>query len=320
MDYRGIGMLAVGMGALQIFLDKGEQEDWFTSDRITTLAVVAGMALGAFVIYELLVAHPVVNLRVFKERTYAVGVAMMTVLGFVLYGSLVILPIMLQTLFGYPSLQAGIAMAPRGIGSLLATPVVGVTVNRVGARKFLAFGMIVCGITLLWLGHLNLNAGYWDIFWPQFIQGISMACLFVPLTTITMDPIPREQMGNATSIFNVMRNIGGSMGIATSTTLMARRHQIYTNILGTHVNPYSFQTQLWLAQLRRAMLGRGSDPTTATSRSYAMLFYTVQRHAAMRAVIDVFRHLGILLLLIVPLVLLARSPRLTKEEEPAAAH
>ena len=184
-------------------------------------------------------SEPVVDLRVFKVRTYSTGVFLMTTLGFVLYGSLVLLPIMLQTLLGYPSLQAGIAMAPRGLGSLIGMPVVGLMIGRIDPRKMVAGGLMAGAGTLFWLGHLNLNAGYWDIFWPQFFQGLGLSALFVPLTTISMDPIPRERMGNATSLFNLMRNLGGSIGIAMTGTLLARKQQEYINVMGAHVTPYS---------------------------------------------------------------------------------
>jgi DHA2 family multidrug resistance protein len=320
VDYWGIGMLALGMACLQILLDKGEQEDWFTSHAMTALAFVAAISLTLFVVYELIVGHPVVNLRVFGNRTYATGVFLMTTLGFVLYGSLVMLPILLQTLLMYPSLQAGIATAPRGIGSLLFMPIVGLIIAPVGARKLLVFGIAAAGLTLVWLGSLNLNAGYWDFFWPQFIQGIAMSCLFVPLTTITMDPIPKEEMGNATSIFNLLRNVGGSTGIAISTTMLSRTRQMYTNILGTHVNPYSFQTQQWLNHLRSALIARGSDATTAGKRATALVFYLMERQASMLAFIDVFRILGAIFILTLPLVWLMKSPRLGTQKGPPGLH
>src|SRR5499427_9064735 len=177
VDYWGIGMLAVGIGALQILLDKGQEDDWFESHFMVALAIIAAVLLTVFVIHELLTDDPVVDLRVFKIRSYAVGVFLMTVVGFVLYGSLVLLPIMLQTLLGYPSLQAGIAMAPRGMGSFLMMPVVGILTSKVDTRKLLATGLTVGGLTLFWLGQLNLQAGYWDIFWPQFVQGAGMALM-----------------------------------------------------------------------------------------------------------------------------------------------
>src|SRR5207342_3568527 len=172
IDYWGIGMLAVGIGALQFVLDKGQEDDWFSSRLITSLAIVSAVTLIWLVIHELRTDEPVVDLRVFKERSYAVGVFLMTIMGFVLYGSLVLLPIMLQTLLGYPSLQAGIAMAPRGMGSFLAMPVVGMLVAKVDPRRLLALGICGGAMTLYWLGNLDLSAGYWDVFWPQFIQGM----------------------------------------------------------------------------------------------------------------------------------------------------
>src|SRR5215813_10590209 len=222
VDYWGIGMLAVGIGALQIVLDKGQQEDWFESRQIVMLAVISAVTLIALVWHELTTDNPIVDLRVLRERSYAVGVFLMTVVGFVLYGSMVLLPIMLQTLLGYPPLQAGIAMAPRGIGSFFMMPLVGLMTGRFDPRKLLTLGLGVGGLTLLWLSQLNLQAGYWDIFWPQLIQGSGMGLLFVPLTTVTMSGIQREKMGNATSLFNLMRNLGGSIGIASTSTMLAR--------------------------------------------------------------------------------------------------
>src|SRR5213083_454765 len=248
IDYWGLGMLAVGIGALQIVLDKGQEEDWFSSNIITALAIVSAVTLIVLVIHELTTDDPVVDLRVFRERSYAVGVFLMSMVGFVLYGSLVLLPIMLQTVLGYPSLQAGIAMAPRGIGSFFMMPLTGLLTGRVDARKLLTIGLIVGGSTLLWLSRLNLRAGYWDIFWPQLIQGAGMSLLFVPLTTVSMDRIPRERMGNATSLFNLMRNIGGSVGIAVTGTMLARHQQAVTAVLGANVTPYDAASQAMLAQ------------------------------------------------------------------------
>src|SRR5712691_4551975 len=159
-----MGMLAVGIGALQIVLDKGQQEDWFESSFITMLAIVSAVTLVALVIHELTTDDPIVDLRVFKARSYAVGVFLMTVVGFVLYGSLVLLPIMLQTVLAYPPLQAGIAMAPRGVGSFFMMPLTGWMTGHFDPRKLLTIGLIVGGSTLLWLSKLNLQAGYWDIF------------------------------------------------------------------------------------------------------------------------------------------------------------
>jgi DHA2 family multidrug resistance protein len=309
VDYWGIGMLAVGVGALQIVLDKGQEKDWFASHAVTALAVISAVGLLAFVLYELFATdHPVVDLKVFKLRTYATGVFLMTMLGFVLYGSLVLLPILLQTLLGYPALQAGIAMAPRGLGSFIAMPVVGIIMVRFDARKLLTLGMAVAAFTLFQLSWLNLYSGYWDVFWPQFIQGLSMALLFVPLTTITMDPIPKEKMGNATSIFNLMRNIGGSVGIANVTTVVARHTQMHINDLSAHVNPYSLNAQMTLSGLANMFASRGMDPVSAAHGAYDATFGMVARQAAMLSFVDAFWLLGITFLAIIPLIYIMKKP------------
>jgi DHA2 family multidrug resistance protein len=318
VDYWGIGMLAVGIGALQIVLDKGQQEDWFSSSLIVALTVISVVTLGALVVHELITTDPIVDLRVFKARSYAVGVFLMTIVGFVLYGSMVLLPIMLQTLLGYPPLQAGIAMAPRGIGSFFMMPMVGMITGRFDARKLLSIGLLVGGGTLLWLSNLNLQAGYWDIFWPQLIQGMGMALLFVPLTTVSMDPIPRERMGNATSLFNLMRNIGGSIGIAITGTLLSRHQQAATATFGANVRADDPASQMMLAQLKGAFMAAGTDAVTASQRAYGALFGVIQRQAAMVSFVGLFQLLGIMFIALLPLVLLMKRPR--RGPGPVGAH
>ena len=308
IDSWGIGMLAVGIGALQVFLDKGQEDDWFSSNFIVTLIIIAAVCLIAFVVHELVTAHPVVDLHIFKKRTYSTGVLLMTMLGFVLYGSLVILPIWLQTLMGYSSLQAGWAMAPRGLGSFIAMPITGVLLTRFDARKLLVLGIAGSAFTLFQLSWLNLNAGYWDFFWPQFLQGLSLALLFVPLTTATMDPIANEQMGNATSMFNLMRNLGGSVGIAAATTMVSRAEQRDINNLGAHVNPFSPQAQAALEAARQFFLSTGADLATAARQAYAAVFGMVQQQAAILSFIGVFHLLGWVFLACLPLLLLMRRP------------
>lgn len=318
VDYWGIGMLAVGIGALQVMLDKGQQEDWFASSWIAALLIVAIGMLGTFVFFELRRKDPVVNLRVFRDRTYGTGTILMTVLGFVLYGSLVLLPIWLQTLMGYPALQAGIALAPRGMGSFLAMPIVGSLLSRYDPRKFLACGLMIASFTLFQFARLDLNAGYWDFFWPQFVQGVSLAFLFVPLTTTTMASIPKEQMGNATSMFNLLRNVGGSVGIAAVTTLTARFQQQHINILGAHVTPYGPKTMAMIEGLTQKMMANGAPLAVAKQQAYAAAFGMVQQQAAIRSFLDVFNLLGVIFLAMVPLVLLMKRP--PKSQGTVAAH
>jgi len=308
IDYWGIGMLAVFVACLQVVLDKGQEADWFAAHWITALAVISSAALVALVIHELTAPHPVIDLRVFLNRTYSTGVFLMAVLGLVLYGSLVVLPIMLQTLLGYPALQAGIALFPRGLGSFITMPIVGAVMSRLDPRKLLIAGIIGGAASLFLLARLNLNVGYWNIFWPQFLQGVALACLFVPLTTITMDPIRLEAMGNATSIFNLMRNLGGSVGIAAVTTLVARHEQRNANNLAPYVGAGRLRVQAVVQALRSWFIYRGANTATATRRAYDALWGMVQRQAAMLSFNQVFWLLGMLFLLMLPLVFLMRRP------------
>jgi DHA2 family multidrug resistance protein len=309
IDYWGIGLLALGVAAVQVVLDKGQEEDWFGSTWIQWLLIVGGIGLVAFIIRELRTRDPVVHLRVFKNRTYGAGVFLMTVLGFVLYGSMLLVPIFLQTLLGYPALNAGIAMAPRGLGSFLMMPVVGTVLGRFDPRKVLAVGLVGASWSLYALSQLSLSAGYWDIFWPQFLQGASLALLFVPLTTATMDPIPKEEMGNATSMFNLMRNLGGSVGIAASTTFLFRRQQFHIHQLAANVTPYDQQVRVWLSGVQSSLVARGSDPATAMHQSYTAIWGMVQRQASMLSFLDTFRTMAVVFLLVLPLLFLMKKPK-----------
>jgi DHA2 family multidrug resistance protein len=318
VDYWGIGMLVVGIGSLQYVLDKGQEADWFASTSILTLAILSAVTLTVLLIHEWTTEHPIIDLRVFKERSYATGVFLMTMLGFVLYGSMVLLPVMLQTLLGYPAIQAGIAVAPRGMGSMVMMPIVGMLTSKVDVRKLLAVGFTVAGFTLIWLGQLNLQAGYWDIFWPQLLQGTGMALTFVPLTTVSMQAIPPERMGNATSLFNLMRNLGGSVGIAVTGTLLTRQRQAVASVLGERITIYDPRTQSMLAQLKAGFIARGADAVTATERAYGALHGILIQQASMVSFVWLFRLLGTIFLVMIPLILIMQRPK--RHVSAAAAH
>ncbi len=309
IDFWGIGMLAVGIATLQIVLDKGQEKDWFGTDWITALAVISGVVLVVFLFYELRTKDPVVNLRVFTNRTYSTGVFLMSLLGVGLYGTTVLIPLILQTLLGYPAIRAGLAMAPRGLGSFIAMPVVGMIMTKFDPRKMLALGMVVCGITLFQISRLNLNAGFWDFCWPQFYMGLSLGLIFVPLTTISMAPIRKENMGNATSLFNLVRNLGGSIGISAVSTMQTRFQQRNISQLGAHVTPYNASARNMMNSLQGAFVSRGSDIATAAHQARAAMFSLVERQASMLAYNSIFLILAGLFLLMLPFIFLMRRPQ-----------
>ena len=310
IDLWGIGFLALGFGMLQMVLDTGQRKDWFASNQIRLWAALCAIGLLGMVIRELTAKHPIVDLRVLKERSFADGSFLMTLLGFVLYGSLMLLPIFLQTLLGYPALQAGLALSPRGIGALIFTPITGQLTNRIDPRKLLAVGIIVGGSTMFSFSHLNLNAGYWDIFWPQLTQGAAMAFMFIPLMASSMSGIAKEKMGNATSIYNLMRNIGGSVGIACMTTFLARRQQVHQNQLISHITPMDIRTQEMAQGLQTWF--RMHAPLSAYDamhKSLGAIYLMVQQQAAMLSFIEAFWVMGIIFWCMLPLLLLLRNAR-----------
>jgi len=310
VDFWGLGMLAVGMGALQIMLDKGQEDDWLGSRFIVTLAVIAGIMLPAFVIRELWVDQPIVRFRLFRYRSFASGIGLVTALGFVLYGSLVLLPLFMQTLLGWTAVTAGIWTSPRGVATAFCLPLVGYLLGKgLDARKMLVFGFVVASMAFFGYSHMSLQSGTWDILMHQINQGLGMAFVFVPLTTLTMDPIPKAEIGFATSLYSVTRNIGSSVGVSFITTFVARRSQLHQSVLAAHLTPGSLPSEQFLGQAGRLFFNGGSDPSTAGLQSLALLYATLQQQAQLLSFVEAFRIMGFMFLGIVPLVLLMRRAR-----------
>ena len=317
IDYRGMALLFLGIGALQLLLDKGQEEEWLDSGLIVGCIVAAAVAIVWFVVHELRVANPVINLRVFASTTFAVGSFVSGMLGFLLFGSLIVLPIFLQTLLGYSPYQAGLAMAPRGIGSMIAMPLIGLATDKVDPRKLLFAGFGIGTITMFWLSQMSLDAGYWDFFWPQFIQGWALGLLFIPLTTLTMAPVPREDMGNASSAFNMVRNLGSSIGIAVLSTFMARSAIKHREILGGHFDEYDRYSRNMLDQMAARWAAHGADPVEAMMRAGASVAGLIGRQAQLLAYLDAFELLAVVYLLMMPLVFVLRWRRIPMGPGPA---
>ncbi len=309
VDLWGIGFLALGLGTLQVTLDTGERKDWFSSNYIRFFAALCVIGLVALVIRELKTSRPVVDLRALASRSFSAGVFLISMLGFLLYASLVLLPIYLQTLLGYPAYNAGLALSPRGIGSLATTPLAGYLTSKTNPQKLLVFGLVLGSITMFDLSGLNLNAGYWDILWPQVFQGVALSFLFIPLMALSMAGIPKEKMGNATSIFNLMRNIGGSFGIAIMTTFLARRTQFHHSRLVENITATDLKTRQMLGGMQAWFHMHGVDRYLASRRALAALYGMVQQHAAMLSFVEAFWVMGVMFLVMLPFILLLRKPR-----------
>ncbi len=308
IDLWGIGMLAIGMGSLQVFLDKGQEDDWFASHAIVALFIFAVVGLTAFVVWEWRRKDPLVDFHLMKDRTFSAGLSLAFLLGFVLYGSLIILPLFLQTLLGFTATQAGVWTSPRGIGTAALMPIVGYLLGkRVDGRWMVFGGSIVASFAMFGFSHMNLNSGTWNIFWHQINQGVGMAFIFVPLTTLTVSNISKEKMGFATSLYSVMRNIGSSVGISFSTTMIARRSQFHQNRLTTHITAYNGTVRQFLQGAAGRAMHYGAAPGTAAQRALAMLYGMVLQQASLLSFLDVFHVMGVIFVLMAPLAFIMRK-------------
>ena len=316
IDYVGLALLAVWISALQIMLDKGQQDDWLESRFIRVLLGVAVIGAAVFVVWELRTAEPLVNLRVFTDRNFAMGTFCVTVMGVVLYGSIAILPLFLQTLLGYPALQSGLTVSPRGFGSIVGTILVARLIGKLDGRLIIGVGLLVLAYTTNLFGNLNLQVAPRNVMWPNIYNGFGTALIFVPLTTITMGTLANEQMGNATGIFNLMRNLGGSIGIAAVTTLLARRAQTHQAMMVGHLTPYDPAYQNWVNTVASGMGGAGSG-VDAMTRAHGVLYAELLRQANLWSYVDAFRLLAGLTLICVPAVFIFQRAR---RQGPAMAH
>lgn len=316
IDYTGFGLMALGLGALEITLDLGQQRDWFESSLIVFTTTVSAVSILAFIAWELYTPEPIVNLRVFLNRNFAMGCALIGSVGVVLYGSTALLPLFLQTLLGYPAVESGFAVSPRGVGAILSMIVVGRLIARVDSRYLITFGFtVLCFSTWLFTG-IDLYIAQSNIIIPMFISGIAMGFVFVPLTTMTMSTLPQEQIGNASGIYNLMRNTGGSIGIAIMTTMLARNSQFHQAVLSAHTTQYDPAFQGTFERLRD-MFAATMDAVSASQQAYASIYEAMVRQAAVLAYIDDFWLLTILCGLCIPAGFLFKRVRNAKAVEGA---
>ena len=304
IDFTGFALMAVWVGCLQLALDKGQELDWFGSAWICWLAAGAVLGLAGFIWREFRHKEPIVQLRVLGDRNFGVGTLINTIYGSVLYGFTAMLPLFLQTLMGYPALRSGMAVSPRGFGSVLAMLVVGPLTRFVDGRLLLAAGFAMLGCSALMLSQINLEIAMGSVILPNLLNGFATGCIFVPLTTLTMGRLPKAEIGNAAGIYNLMRNLGGSVGIAAIMSFLVRGTQTHQNYLVASVTAGSPAAALRLQGLEARLLQAGASPHAAHEKAMGMLYGLVQHQASLAAYVDNFRLLGCLALLCVPLALL----------------
>ncbi len=311
IDYWGLIFLSVGLGSLQFVLDKGEREGWFSSPVIVVFSIISVVGLILFIIQEVFSDHPIVHLNLFRDRTFTMGNILMFFAFFNLFGSIVLLPIFLQTLMGYTSFLAGLVLGPGGVATMIALPIAGRLVNRYNPKGILIVGIIISAMSTYMMSLFNLQIDFWTAVWPRVVLGIGMGFLFIPLTTLTLSHIPKEKMTEATAMYNLLRNIGGSVGVAFVTTILARRAQFHQFRLVEHLTPLDIPYQIarGSASFITKLLGLDINPD-------ALIYRELLRQANMLAFNDTFFLLCITMLLILPLVLLMKRAKVTETVVP----
>lgn len=317
IDYIGFGLMALWLATLQIILDKGQEDDWFSADWIRWFAVISSLSFLAFLAWELTTREPIVNLRILTNRNFWVGTLLIFIVGSVLYGTLVMLPLFLQQLMGYPALNSGLAVSPRGLGSLLVLPLIGRISGRVDNRYLLIGGFILLAGANLMLGDINLSISITSVIIPNVIGGAALAFLFVPLTTMTMGTLSNEQIGNASGIYNLMRNIGGSVGISAVTTLLARGAQTHQALMVGHLSVFDTQFQARLAEFQQFFAPQ-FGPVRAELMANQALYNILLQQASLLSFVDAFRLFGYLCVICIPLVLVFK--RVKFQKGPVAVH
>lgn len=299
IDYIGFALMAVGLAALQIMLDKGQQGDWFSSSFIRTLAGVAVVTLAVFIFRELRSETPIVDLRVLNDRNFAIGTLLVTIVsGAAFYATITLLPLFLQTVLGYTAELSGATLAARGIGALVATGIVGHLIGKIDTRLMMCCGFGLLALSIYLLGAVNLEVAQSTFLWPNVLNGAAFGFISAPLTTAALSTLRTDQISNATGIFNLMRNLGGGVGISVMTTLLNRRAQWHQTILAGRLTPYDQAFKRQLGQLQRA-LGQ---------RAHGLFYSALLNQASLLAFMHCFRTLALLCLVCAPLALCFKRP------------
>ena len=292
-DSLGFGLLIVWTGCLQIVLDKGQEDDWFGAIWIRWAVFFLAVALIWFIVHSWRSKQPLVNLRTLKDRNFGLGCGLILMFGLCIYSMITVLPLFYQELLGYTAFAAGLVVGPRGIGSILGMPVIGYLGNKVDPRYLLTFGFVGFGLTSLVFGNINLGISPWTLLVPIVLTGFALSFVFVPITTQAYATLRNDQIGNASGIFNLLRNIGGSVGISVAQTLLVRRSDLHQ----TEVSGYVSQTQIWFEQRLSALTGYFShltSPANAQQAAQQTLYQQLGQQSLLWSFVDVFRWMSLI--------------------------
>ncbi len=286
IDYVGIGLIALGFGCLEVVLDKGQEDDWFSSPFITTFGVLALIGLFFGLLWEFYETDPVIDLSLLRDRNFALANVFYFVFGFTLWGSTLLVPQWLQSLEGYTATIAGLVLTPGAMLIVVLAPVVVRLNAKIGSKPLVLLGFSIIALAMWRYSQLDLTADYRSFVLCRMLQGLGIAMLFVPTSQIAYSNLPAEKNSKASSLTNLFRNEGGSFGIAFSTTLLARRSQFHQSVLGAHITPYDSPVQTWIAQMSTAFVHAGFTSADALVHAEAKLASIVDQQAHLLAYLD----------------------------------
>ena len=319
IDWWGIGLLAVAVGSLQVILEKGESEDWFSKTYILVLSISSVLGLLLFIWRELSTDHPIVNFAIMRHRSFAVGMVTSFVLGFGLYGSVFVFPIFCQSLLGFSAQQTGEILFPGGLCTIVMMPFIGKMLNKGIPAQFMAtIGMFLFFVFTTMLSKSTLNSGTGDFFWPLVIRGVGMALLFVPLTTLAIQDLKGPEIGQGTGLNNMMRQLGGAFGIATLTTIIHIRQGVHRSNLLSNINPYNSAFTQRLNFLIQGFEAKGKSLSDATQMAYQAIEGAVIKQTLLLTYSDAYWISGLVMLFSIPLLYL--QPFKKGQKAAADAH
>jgi DHA2 family multidrug resistance protein len=307
IDFAGIGFMAVGLGCLQVMLDKGEQKEWFSSDFIIGLAVISGAGLLLFILRELTARKPAVDLTILKDANFASGTLIGGILGAGLFGTLFLMPLFLEQLLAYPAFDSGLALMPRSLAMAVVMPIAGRLYNKAGPRLLVFGGLAITALSFWELSRLSLYVSFWDIVFPQIVQGIGFGMIFVALSTVALSTTDKPRMQAATGLYNVVRLVFGSIGIAAVATKLDRGTTAYGAMLMENVSQFRDPAMDWLNTLTNAMLQEGADAVSAQSQALGLLNQEVMNQAMMLSFNRIFFLVAVMFVFTLPLVLMLRK-------------
>ncbi len=309
-DFIGLFLLALFLGTLQFVLDKGEREDWFNSDLIIYFSIICAISGIFFFAWERKEKEPVVDLSLLKNWNFFLSLIFITVLGVVLYGSITLVPIMLQNLAGYDAFKAGLVLGTGGIGGFISMFLTARLITKIEGKYLILFGVFLHYISMVIMASLNLEASFIQFCIPRFIQGLSLGFLFIPISVASVAYLPKEKIGSATGLYNLMRNIGGSIGIAMVMTLLNRRAQYHQTMIVDNLHQLNLKLTHTLELLTSTLKTKIINiPGYERLLSYNLLSHELQRQAYLKSFLDNFHLFSYLTLIIGFAILLKKVPK-----------